>query len=135
MYQSIKKKKIVLSICSMWTGEDNIYDSDMKRIELGVSIINKSKEDLQIEQIILRVRKESLFSFLYEDLPIDTCRQLITANSRLDFKYDLKPILSKYGDKRRICLKVINGKAKIESKPISIKEMHKDIIAIYARHF
>ena len=128
-------ENITLSICALWDGEVNIYDPDVRAIKLGIGIINKSKEDIQIDHLILRIRKNPLLFFLYEDVPLNGYDQLIIAGSRLDFVYDLKPILDLYGHQKKICFRVIGGKTKIESDPLSIKEMHNHIKAIYARHF
>lgn len=135
MYLSFVNENIGLSICALWDGEVNIYNSEVKAIELGVGIINKSKEDLQIDKMILRIRKSAFLPFTYEDLPINGYNQTIPVGSRLDFVYDLKPILNLYGHQKKIYFKVIVGKTKVESEPLSIKEIHNHIMAIYARHF
>lgn len=135
MYLSITKENITLSVSALWDGEADIYDPNIKAIQIGVGVTNKSREDLQINKIILRVRKKVSLFFSYDDLIINDSPLLIKGNSRSDFIYDLKPILHSYGDQRKINIRVIIGKTKLESEPISIKEMHKSIVALYARHF
>ncbi len=134
MFESYIKENIVLTVTPLWTGEVDIYDPETKTIEYSIGIINKSKEDITIDQLILSVRKKSLF-FSYEDFPIKVDKQLIMPNEQLYLTYDLKPIMNSYGDKKRVYVKVLNKRFRIESKPRSIKEMHKDVMVIYARHF
>jgi hypothetical protein len=135
MYQSFLNGNITLSICALWDGEVDIYDPDVRAIELGIGIINRSKEDLRIDHLILRIRRNRFLFFLYEDIPVKGYDQLIAAGSRLDFVYDLKPILDLYGPQKSICFKVISGKMEVKSEPLSIKQIHSSIIALYARHF
>lgn len=135
MYRSIKNKNIVLAFCAMWDGEVDIYAPNVKAIELGVSIINGSKSHLLIDQLVLRVQKTSFIFNSYDDLPVEIPRQFINTHSRLDFVFDLKPILDSFGDEKKIHFIVVSGKTKIESKRISIKEIHNDVRLIYARHF
>ena len=135
MYNSTSHRNIVLSICPNWAGELDIYNPSVKAIELGVSILNKSKEDLKIDHISLRIKKNSFLFYSYEDLPINNFKQVISPDLKCDFIYDLKPVLALYGNHKKIHFRIVSGSLIIESKPVSIKEIHDDLISIYARHF
>ena len=134
MFESYIKESIVLTVSPIWTGEVDIYDPNTKTMEYSIGIHNKSKEDFQIDKLILRVKKKPLY-FSYEDFPIKADKKLVPPNEHIHFTYDLKPIMNSYGDKKRVYVKVLNKRFRIESKPRSIKEMQAEVLAIYKRHF
>lgn len=124
-----------MDVSPVWTGDLDVFDQAVKVIEVVVSITNRSKKSLKIDRLNLRIRDCKLLVPFYKELQIEACNCYLNSNSKLEFRYNIRPVFDSYGCNKKFRFRVVSGDVLINSRLISLKSIQDALAKIYTRHF
>jgi len=123
-------KPIVIGLLPYWNGSRDIYNhGESESLPLNIRIVNNNARSVCFNEICLTI-KPRWFSKPVS-LSIFNGVQVILPGGQFNFEYDLKLILNKYGDRKKISFHVNFGRAIIKSERISIREINSFVKTLY----